>query len=168
MVTLGVGIWMNQSKSCDTSELEIEPFNAIYSENDTTWFKRDSVFLMSHKLDHFLVKNYCDTKEMNLLLDSLVCTLIPKDYLQYGHYHLDVFKESKYTNDKFIKAHPRSFDRYSLSHDWLFEYWHFYGLYPGTFIKRSCQRGKESSIDFTCFDLLEPDKSELPSNNRFR
>ena len=40
-----------------------------------------------------------------------------KDYMKYQDYYMILYKESKYTNEEYIKKDPRSIDRYSQEHD---------------------------------------------------
>jgi len=139
--------------------MKISPIEML-DRIDTTIIKdlkKEDKKVMKYKSNYFIVSNYCDTRKFNVFLDSIACTLVADDYLAYYHYAIYFIKETKYTNEKYLEENPRSFYRYSISHDFIIDYKHYFNQHKGRFFKHTYTKEKEkkTSIDFICVDLVE-------------
>ncbi len=79
------------------------------------------------KTDHFLMKSFCQTKKEHHILDSIICNLIDKDFLEYDQYNIYIYKESEFTNVTYLKNRPNSIGR--GQDDLVVEYTHLQANY---------------------------------------
>ena len=86
-----------------------------YSKAIDTIFS-DNKMLVA-KFDYFIISNYAENDLTDYKIDSMAKSNMDKDWQKYSQYEMSFYKESKYTNEEYIKKDPRSIDRYSQEHD---------------------------------------------------
>jgi len=105
--------------------LQFYPYNKM---TDTSYSNNQ---VRTLREDYFLISNFKGYNNSILYVDSFVGKHINPSLLQYNTYRMYFFKESRYTNLIKIEQNPRELDRYSASHDLVFQYTWIDGKFTG-------------------------------------
>ncbi|MEO1515373.1 MAG: hypothetical protein AAFV95_10180 [Bacteroidota bacterium] len=85
---------------------------------DTSTFENGDSF----RMEHYIVDNILDQEDAEAQIDEFICQNKVSDPFKYHTYVIYIFRKSRKTNWEYISQNPKSFDRYSMTRDRIFDY----------------------------------------------
>jgi hypothetical protein len=154
-IALAFGITVLIACATSPKPVEIEPFyavNASVGKTDTSYppLQRPDVRLSIH--EKYLINAYELTNETERQVDSFACNRLGKKLSDFHTYSVKFYSKTKKTNNEYVMANPKSFERHTLVYDNLRWYNWDFNLIQGTkFIYKYGNPVGVEKVDCACF-----------------
>jgi hypothetical protein len=119
-----IGVLTLSMLSCSNNERSVSIIPLSFLNYQDTIIDRGH--FLPIKMEFYLVKNFYDNPEIEKYIDSFARSTDINQIKIYSDYIMKFYKESSQTNVENIKRNRKIIDRYSQSHDQIYNYrWRF-------------------------------------------